>query len=248
MAGLGRILFALSIAAIGALTIHLHDFAFAWRLAPEGTAWREPLAIAAGGVLLLGGIALLVPRTARLAALVLASVMLPLVLLLRVPALLAHPLVEGSWYGVSESFTFVAGAWTIFSILPTRDGEAFAKLGSVRLGQILFALTLPALGLAHFFYVNLTAPLIPSWLPFHEPLAYLTGAGHIAAGIAILLGIWARPAAVLEAVMVSLFTLIVWVPRAIATPTSIPVLTEILVSIAITGTAWAVAGSFRARA
>jgi hypothetical protein len=133
-------------------------------------------------------------------------------------------------------------------MLPAGGGDMFAKLGSARAGQILFALALPAIGLSHFFYLNLTAPIIPSWLPFHVPLAYFTGAAHIAAGAGILLGILPRLAATLEAVMVSLFTLLVWVPVVAATPTSHSGWTEIAVSTAITGAAWAVAGSFGASA
>ena len=95
------------------------------------------------------------------------------------------------------------------------------------------------------FYLDQTAPLIPSWLPFHVPLAYFTGAAHIAAGIGILLGVVPRLAATLEAVMVSLFTLLVWVPTVVAAPASRFNWAEIFVSTAITGSAWAVAGSFR---
>ncbi len=246
--GLGRILFGLSMAALGALGIGFRDFAFAWQLVPKGLAWHDALAIASDAILLAGGVALLVPRTARLSALVLAGLLFLFVLLVRVPHVATQPLVEGNWYGLSETLTFVAGGWTIFSMLPARHGEAFARIGSVRLGQILFALALPALGLAHFFYLDQTAPLIPKWLPFHVPLAYFTGAGHITAGAGILLSVLPRLAATLEAVMVSLFTLLVWVPIVVATPKNAFDWTELLVSMAIAGAAWAVAESFRARA
>ena len=122
---------------------------------------------------------------------------------------------------------------------------AAATFANVRLGQVLFALALPGIGLSHMFYLDQTAPLIPSWLPFHAPLAYFTGAAHIAAGIGILLGVLPRLAATLEAVMVSLFTLLVWVPTVVAAPASRFNCAEIFVSTAITGSAWAVAGSFR---
>lgn len=247
MTTLGRVLFALSFAALGGLGIVFHDFAFAWQLVPKTVAWHDALTTACGAILLAGGTALLVPRTARLAALVLAGVLLVFVLLARVPPVFAHPLVEGSWYGVGETLTFVAGAWTIFSTLPARDGEAFAALASARLGQILFALALPALGLAHIVYLDQTAPLIPAWLPLHVPLAYFTGAAHIAAGMGILFGVLPRLAATLEAVMVGLFTLLIWVPTVAATPTSTYDWTELLVSAAITGAACAVAGSLGAR-
>ncbi len=231
-------------AALGGLGIGFRDFAFAWQLVPKGIPEHDALAIVCGAILVAGGLALLVPRTARLSALALAAVLLLFVLAVRVPHAVAQPLVEGNWYGLSETLTFVAGSWTMFSMVPARHGQALARLGSVRAGQILFALALPALGLAHFFYMDQTAPLIPSWLPFHVPLAYFTGAAHIAAGLAILFGVLPRLAATLEAIMVSLFTLLVWVPVVIAAPGNAYDWTELLVSMAIAGAAWAVAESF----
>jgi len=115
----------------------------------------------------------------------------------------------------------------------------------VRLGQVVFALATLPIGLSHFFYLNMTAPLIPSWLPFHVALAYFTGAAWIAAGLAILSGVLARLAATLTAIMVSLFTVLVWIPMVTAAPADLGNLSEICVSAAITGAAWAVAGSFR---
>ena len=176
------------------------------------------------------------------ASLGLAILLLLRMLLLHAQPIIAHPLVEGVWEELSESLIFVAGAWIIFSML-AREKEARASFGNVRAGQILFALALPAIGLSHFFYLNLTAPLIPSWLPFHVSLAYFTGAAWIAAALAILSGVLARLAAMLTAVMVSLFTVLVWVPMVIAAPTSRGNWSELCVSAAITGAAWAVAES-----
>jgi uncharacterized membrane protein YphA (DoxX/SURF4 family) len=79
------------------------------------------------------------------------------------------------------------------------------------------------------------------------PLAYLTGAAHIAAGAGILFGVLPRLAATLEAMMVSLFTLLVWVPAVGAAPTSRSDWAEFCISTAIAGSAWAVAESIRGR-
>jgi uncharacterized membrane protein len=244
--GTGQILLALSFIMLGALSLGLPDFAREWPMVPKAIIWHDTFASLFAAMLLASGMALLVSRTARPASLVLAGLLLLRVLLLQTPQVVAHPLVEGTWYDLSENLTLVAGAWTIFSMMPHEAG-AFANFGNVRLGQILFALALPAIGLSHMFYVGLTAPLIPSWLPFHVPLAYLTGVAHIAAGAGILFGFLPLLAATLEAVMVSLFTLLVWVPMVIAAPANRFDWSEICVSTAIAGSAWAVAESFRGR-
>jgi uncharacterized membrane protein len=244
--GLGQVLFGLSFAVIGALSIGWHDFAPAWELLPKWLARHDSLAISYGALLLAGGLALLVPRTARPAAFALAVLVLLRLLLLHVPRVAMHPLIEVWWESMSENLIYLAGAWTIFSMLP-REGGAFAKFGNARAGQIVFALALPAIGLSHFFYLNMTAPLIPSWLPFHELLAYFTGAAWIAAGLGIFFRVLPQLAATLVAIMVSLFTLLIWVPAVIATPTNVADWTEICASTAITGAAWAVAESLRGR-
>ena len=49
-------------------------------------------------------------------------------------------------------------------------------------------------------------------------LAYLTGLAHIAAKVAIVVGILPRPAVTLEAIMMSLLGLLVWVPNFFTRP------------------------------
>jgi uncharacterized membrane protein len=242
--GVGQVLFGVSFAAIGALSIGWHDFAPAWELLPKWIAWRNALVIPSGAMLLACGLALLVPRAARPAALALAILLLLRLLLLHLPHIAQHPLIEGVYESMSENLIYIAGAWTIFSMLPAA-GRTRADFGSLHAGQILFALALPAIGLSHFFYLNMTAPLIPSWLPFHVPLAYFTGAAWIAAALGILFGMLPRLAATLAAIMASLFTLLIWVPAIIATPTNVSDWSELCASAAITGAAWSVAASFR---
>ena len=44
-------------------------------------------------------------------------------------------------------------------------------------------------GLSHFAYADFTASMIPAWMPARLILAYVTGAAHLAAGAALLLGV-----------------------------------------------------------
>ncbi|HEX4081267.1 MAG TPA: hypothetical protein VHX61_20580 [Rhizomicrobium sp.] len=238
MTDLGRIVFGIAFAILGALFLGFHDFALTW--IPKIIAWRDVPATVIGVLLLAGGVALLVPRAAGPSALLLAALLLVRFLFL-MRFVVAEPLVEGHYEEAGEALAQIAGAWTIFAMLaPDRT----SRFGGIRAGQILFALALLPFGLSHFFYLNMTAPLIPSWIPFHVPLSYLTGAAHFAAGIAILILVLPRLAATLEAVMVSLFTLIVWVPVMVAAPMTRANWSEIVTSAAISGAAWAVAGSF----
>jgi hypothetical protein len=113
----------------------------------------------------------------------------------------------------------------------------------VRTAQVVFALALIPLGLAHFVYLQMTAPLIPAWIPWHTGLAYFTGAAMIAAGLAIIVRIYAKLAATLVAVMLTAFTVLVWIPMLLATPGSRDLWSEITASWAVSAGAWVIAAS-----
>ena len=86
-----------------------------------------------------------------------------------------------------------------------------------------------------------TADLVPAWLPYREGWAYLTGAGHIAAGLGVLFSIFPRVAAMAEAGMIGVFTILVWIPAIVAAPKTRLPWTAFFISWAIASAAWAVA-------
>ena len=244
-AWLGQLLFAIGCMVLGALTITWNDFFREWLPLTNELSRFGSVAELCGIILLIGGAGLLSQRTSRFAAFALILFWLSL-LFAKLPMLASHPLFEEAWEDFSESLIFVAGSWTIFSLASPRERSA-SSARHLAAGRLLFALALPAIGLSHLFYLNLTAPLIPAWLPAHTALAYLTGAAHIAAGIGLLFGLLPRLAATLEALMVSLFTLLVWPPMLAASYASRSDWSEICISTLISGSAWAVAASLRNR-
>jgi uncharacterized membrane protein len=116
----------------------------------------------------------------------------------------------------------------------------------VRAARVLFALSLPMIGLSHFFYTKQTVELVPSWLPYPNGWAYLTGAASIATCLAILFGIIPRLAARLETAMLWIITLLVWAPAIVSTGGDRLPITALTISAAIACGAWVVADSYRA--
>jgi uncharacterized membrane protein YphA (DoxX/SURF4 family) len=96
--------------------------------------------------------------------------------------------------------------------------------------------------------MNLTFPLVPKWLPpTQEFWAYATGAGFIAAAIALVTGVQARLAAVLLTAMLASFGLLVNGPILFANHSSRINWSESVLNLAITAAAWIVANSLAQR-
>ena len=232
-----RILFALGLAGLGVLSLLSGDFALNWQPVPAWIPWREVLARLSGGLLLAGGLGMLVRRTAILAARAMMLFMLSWVLLLQVPRVLQAPLSTGMWIGFAESSWLFCGGWILLVSLSLGD--------TPRAVRLLFGVSCLILGLSHFVYADTTAGMVPAWIPGHYFFAYLTGAGHAAAGMAILSGVLRRLAATAEAAMVSCFVLLLHIPAALSEPGSRLQWTMVFVATALAGSAWAVAESLR---
>jgi uncharacterized membrane protein YphA (DoxX/SURF4 family) len=217
--GLSRGFFAIAAARLAILSLAYVEFG------PGGTPsgwipWREAWIYSSALLLLAASIGLCFSRTALPGALTIAAYQ-ALWALLAVRPILCAPFTFGGWYGFCEATTSLAGAWILYAMLRRQSrGSQIPIAGerAVRTAQILFGLTCIFYGASHFAYADYTARMVPSWLPDPLGLAYFTGLGHVAAGIGLVVGILPRLAATLEAIMMSLFGLLVWVPSFFAQP------------------------------
>ncbi|MES1196136.1 MAG: DoxX family membrane protein [Steroidobacter sp.] len=245
---LGHLLFAIGMTGLGLLSLIHDDFAMNWQPVPAGIPAHNLLAYASGLILFIGGIGLLFRRTANIAAFVLALFLLSWLVLLQFPRVPPDPLNEGVWLGVGETLELVTGTWMLCALLIKSGGsslEWMASSTSMRIATLLFGLSLPMIGLSHFVYADVTASMVPAWLPQRLWFACLTGAGHIAAGVGIITGIFPRLAATLEAIMMSSFVLLVHVPGVMKEPSSRLQWTMLCVALSITGCAWVIAHAYK---
>ncbi len=249
--GPGHALFAVGAASIAILSITYGDFAPLWRFLPAWFLGREIWLHGSAVVLFAASAGLCFSRTA-LPSLLAIGVYQAMWAVAGIPPILSHPLSIGSWYGLCEASSSLAGAWILWVILRWRSQGLkmpIAVKRMLRVAQVLFGLTCIFYGWSHFAYADYTASMVPAWLPDRLGFAYLTGLGHIAAGIGIVVGILPRLAAALEAIMMSLFGLLVWVPSFLAQPrpkwagTPQNQWSELLVNLLLAAAAWIVADS-----
>ncbi|PYX30284.1 MAG: DoxX family protein [Acidobacteria bacterium] len=234
-------LFAIGMIGLGVLALIYGDFAMVWQPVAPWIPGRTALAYASGVIMLLGGIGLLFAPTAAWAARILFPYLI-VWLLLKVPALVVAPKMEAVWLGVGEIAVLLTGGWVLFARLAGMQKESFvAGENGVRLARILFAVSLLPIGLSHIVYVKETTALVPAWLPYRGGWAYLTGVGQMASGLGVLFSILPRMAAYAEAGMISLFTLLVWIPAIAAAPKTRLPWTAFFISWAIASAAWVVA-------
>jgi uncharacterized membrane protein YphA (DoxX/SURF4 family) len=172
------------------------------------------------------------------------------------PPILSQPLSVGAWYGFCEALTSLVGAWILYTMFrwQSRGSEMpIASERTVRAAQVLFGLNCVFYGCSHFAYADYTASMVPTWLPSRLGFAYFTGFSHLAAGFGIILGFLPRLAATLEAIMMGLFGLLVWVPSFFARPPpewATPPQnqwSELVVNLVLAASACIVATSLRSR-
>lgn len=249
IADTGRGVFALAFLALGLLSVFSQDFASVWQPVPDGIPGRAFLALISGAVMVVGGVGLLMRRMVVPASFVMMMYTLLWLVALHVPRVIMGPLHEVTWGGCAEIITLVAANWVLYASAATSDDKPyFAALTgahAVRVARIAFAVALPLIGLEHLIYAKETADMVPGWLPYHEGWAYMTGIAHIASGLAIALNVLPRLAATLEAWMMGAFTVFVWIPMVMATPSQRFAWTGLAISAVITAAAWIVATSYR---
>jgi hypothetical protein len=244
IASIAHAAFAATMIGFGIQGLITGDFAPIWEPVAGDVPARAVLIYLCALVPLASGIGLFWRPAA--AARALLAYLLLWFLLLRVPQMFVSFTVD-VWYSACQTAVIVAAAWVLYAWFAT-DGDrrrlAFATGDrGVRIARVLYGLALIPFGLAHFLYLQATAPLVPHWLPAPVAWSYFTGGAFIAAGMAVLLGVYARLAASLSALQIGLFTLLVWVPVVTRGGASARQWAEFVVSWALTASAWVVAES-----
>lgn len=254
ISGFGHALFGIAVAGLAILSLVYGNFAPILEPFPALLPWPEAWLYGSGAILLAASAGLFYARTALVSAIIIGAYETVWAVARARPVLL-KPLSVGSWYGFGEALGPLVGAWILYAVLRRHnDGRAVTVMTGDRalhVARVLFGAACVAYGAAHFAYAAYTAAMVPAWLPGRTALAYFTGACHAAAGFGLLVGVLPRLAATLEAIMLSLFGVVVWLPSFFAQPvpewaasTQIR-WSETFVTFLLAASAWIVAASLR---
>ncbi len=228
---------------LGVLGLVSGDFAMQWQNVGPNVPLRVPLAYLTALIELAAGIALLIPRTARAAALTL-TIVYSVFTLIWVPQSFADLGNFDPIGNVFEEFSLVAGGlvlWAVFS----PPGSAIARRRSFFV--LLFAICPISFGIVHIKDMPGLLGAIPAWLPPNRMFwAYATTLGFFASAVSILTGIMAPLAARLLTVEIVIFELLFWIPNVHAAPNNHFNWAGSAISIAIGGAAWVVSDSISA--
>ncbi len=220
---------------LGIVGIVFHEFALQWQQVPASVP-RIPYAYVSAAILLIAGCALLVRRYERIGALALTMFYGIWVVVFHLPIAFASWKHIGTWNGPAEITLLTMGGLALWSA-----GAGPARNTLRLVARVLAGASAIVFGLAHFNYIDFTATFVPDWIPPNQAFwAWATGAGHFAAGLALVSGVKARLAAACLAGMMASFVLLVHIPRVIGAPDQHIEWVMVSVATALSGAAWLV--------
>jgi uncharacterized membrane protein YphA (DoxX/SURF4 family) len=230
---------------LGLLGLVSGDFATTWQNVGSNVPLRVPLAYLTAILELGGGIALLLPRTARAGALTL-TIVYSVFTLIWVPKALVNLGNYDPIGNVFEEFALVAAGLVLYATF-SPAGSSIARRRSFFV--LLFGICPISFGIAHIIDMPGLLSWIPGWLPPTKMFwAYATTMGFFGAAVAILTGIMAPVAAGLLTAEIVIFELLVWIPNLNAGRSNHFNWAGNAICIALAGASWVVSDSISAAA
>lgn len=231
---MGRHIFGTAALALGVASLALHvQLVSNWTL-PGRVIFLTLAAVAQ----IAGGIAIQLPRSARLGAIILFLTYLVFACTF-VPEIFAQPGVYASWGNVFYALGVVAGAVVAYVLVSVSASELTR---SANAAVIVFGLCNISYAIEQVEFFGRTAGLVPKWIPLGGSFwAIATTIAFALAGVSLLVRYKALLASRLLTVMLLIFGVTIWIPALIAQPGHPGNWSEGLETFAIAGAAWIVA-------
>ena len=204
--------YGIAAVGLGAVALAFRDMPLYLQRVPTDLPGRSTLAMLWALALLLTGALAIFGRWRTWSCLALACSYALYAFWFSFPQSRAAAFSAGGWLAFFEVAAMASGGVILWSS-PRADKAALARAARVLVGFCAVNFSI-----CHFVYDDITAGMVPQWLPAHHAWAYFTGLGHGLAGVALISGIRSKLAAMLEAVMCWTFVALVHVPAVATTP------------------------------
>lgn len=234
----GRFFFAIAIISFGIIQFITGNFMSGFLPVIDNLPGRNFFLYLSSTLFLAGGLAMLIPGSARRTTLMIGFFLLLLAVYPHLVNLLSDIHNPGPWTSFAETLALAGGAFIIAgdsSVFPSSGTPApeFPKLR--RIGRILFAASLLVFAIQHFMYADYIATLITAWIPFHLFFAYFAGVAFTLAAISILVNIKTRLACILLGFMFLFWVIFLHAPRVAANSSKESEWTSMFIALAFSG-------------
>jgi uncharacterized membrane protein len=169
-----------------------------------------------GCALIAAATSLVAIKFVRLSATLLGVMFLLFVLLLELPFAITHPRDRLGWNFALRETSFAGGAWALAGI-QSWNSQAAKQNWMVLFGRFSLAAAAIFFGFEQVLHPEFTpgvpdVKLTPAWVPVHAMWGYPVGAFLVLAGVALLVNIKARTAACWIGVLMTLLTVLLYLP------------------------------------
>jgi uncharacterized membrane protein YphA (DoxX/SURF4 family) len=243
MNDLGRNFYGAAALLLAALGFAFGVTAGVWHPLPDGVPAGTPYIIAA--IFLLGGAGVQWRQTATIGGVLLALAFL-FFAGMWVTRILLLPRVFGTWSGCGEELV-PALAGLLIALGGGAKGRAVDKRALLFV-RVAMGICVVGFGILHFDALPQTTAMVPRWIPPGQRFwALATGLADVAAGLALISGILAIPAARLLTIMFASFGALIWLPMLLRTPHEPTVWGGNAINLAVTASVWILADTLSRR-
>jgi uncharacterized membrane protein YphA (DoxX/SURF4 family) len=224
-----RAFYGTGIAALGVQQFIYADFRpVIFPAAPLWVHTSPAWAYAVGAVLIIAGIFIAIGKKVKTTSLLLGGFLFILFIVFQSSYTLFiqpnSPEHLGLWTDPLKELALSGGAFVMAGsskneLNTTHRNYLFTVLEKfIPFGRIFFSITMILFGVAHFYYPEFVATLVPAWIPGATFWTYFAGIALILSGAAIILKIRLKSIALLLSSMLFLWVILLHIPRAIADP------------------------------
>jgi uncharacterized membrane protein len=237
---IGRHVFGAAAIFYGILFLYWRDSHIWQTVQPFGhVPHPEISAVIAGAIEILGGLAILWRKTARIGAVALSALLL-LFAVLWIPPIFAHRAAFPYDGNFLEQLSQFSGALIACAMLAATDSRPMAF--AARLGYWFFGVSVVSFAWGQIYYFSPTVDLVPKWIPPGQMFwAIATTVAFGLAAIALFSGRLALLASGLLTAMLMAFGALVYLPTLFVDPHKLFTWTEAAETFLIGAAAWIVA-------